>query len=111
MQERLAASMLRELQELASQDSSFLQLLGATSFVPTDSGDLRTPAQIYDPRYAWVVFLLQGLSMVMLPKICIACCCHASQVYLRSLRTPTDTSGRLDMNMHCSCHLALALIS
>ena len=50
MQERLAASMLRELQELGSQDSSFLQLLGVSSFVPTDSGDLRTPAQIYDPR-------------------------------------------------------------
>ena len=52
VREQLAAGMLGELQELAGMDPSFLQLLGATPFVPTESGDLRTPAQIYDPRHA-----------------------------------------------------------
>ena len=54
LQQGLAAGMLRELQELASQDSSFLQLLASTPLVPTESRDLCMPGQIYDPRQAAV---------------------------------------------------------
>ena len=51
LRERLLAGMLTELPLLAHQDDSFTQLLSRTSFVPTESGSLKSPAELYDPRW------------------------------------------------------------
>lgn len=42
--------MLNHLNQLRALDSSFVDMLSAVDFVPTQSGDLRSPAQLYDPR-------------------------------------------------------------
>lgn len=43
---------LRELPQLQAQDRAFADSLRVTPFVPTGSGQLRTPSELYDPRSA-----------------------------------------------------------
>jgi hypothetical protein len=41
--------MLDELPFLAKQDENFIEVLQSLSFVPTESGKLKCPTELYDP--------------------------------------------------------------
>lgn len=58
VRDRAMLLMLRQLPDLQQQDSSFLQLLAQTPFLPSGKGVLHVPSELYDPRSPELVALL-----------------------------------------------------
>ncbi|KAL3643316.1 hypothetical protein CASFOL_014131 [Castilleja foliolosa] len=56
---RIMLSVLQELPQLCLEDASFRESLRNLDFVPTDSGTLKSPAVLYDPRNEELYALLE----------------------------------------------------
>lgn len=64
------AKMLQELPHLEAMDSNFSDFISAAAFVPTASGQLRAPEELYDPRQASLTY-------------CCLQSCHKELLYRR----------------------------
>lgn len=62
--------MLRHLPDLQQQDRGFAQLLAQTPFLPSGSGQLHVPSDLYDPRVPELVALLDPDACFPAPAFC-----------------------------------------
>lgn len=70
VRDRAMLLMLRQLPDLQQQDSSFLQLLVQTPFLPSGKGVLHVPSELYDPRSPELVALLDPDACFPAPAFC-----------------------------------------